>query len=65
MNIELIFVKVLMLSCVIGLAIFSFVGTETLPQSSTHTHDYPGHGISYADVIKPTQSFLQLIFMSH
>ena len=65
MNIQLFILKVLMLSCVIGLAIFSVAGPETLPQTSIHTHDHPGHDISHAEVIKPTLSFLEIIFQSH
>lgn len=66
MNIQLFIVKVLMLSCVIGLAVVSAVGPETLQQTSINTPHDSGHGmLSHTDVTRPTQSFLEIIFSSH
>ncbi len=66
MNIPLSIVKFLILTCVIGLAVFLAVGPEKLQQTSIITHDDPAHGmLSHADVTRPTQSFLEIIFSSH
>jgi hypothetical protein len=65
MKIRFFTVKFLLLSCLVGMAIFTTLFHDELMSASTNHHESPGAGAIHAEGIKPTQSFLQIIFASH
>lgn len=65
MKIQFFTVKFLLQSCLVGLTVFSTFFTDALMSTSTNVHESPSVGTVHAEGIKPTQSFLQIIFASH
>lgn len=65
MKIHFFTVKFLLLSCLVGLTVFSIVFNDELMSTSVNSHKSPNNSTLHAEVTKPTQSFLQIIFASH
>ena len=65
MKIQFFTVKFLLLSCLVGLTIFTTLFNDELMSTSTNIHEPPSVGTVHVEGIKPTQSFLQIIFASH
>jgi len=65
MKIQFFTVKFLLLSCLVGLTVFSTVSNDELMSTSINSHQSPSNNTIQAEVTKPTQSFLQIIFASH
>ncbi len=62
MKIQCFTVKFLLLSCLLGLTVFSTVSNDELMSTSINSHESPSVGTFHAEALKPTQSFLQIIF---
>ncbi|MDP3192809.1 hypothetical protein [Rhodoferax sp.] len=65
MKIHFFTVKFLLLSCLVGLTVFFTVFNDELMSTSINSRGTSSVGTFHAEALKPTQSFLQIIFASH
>jgi hypothetical protein len=65
MNMKLFTVKSLLLSGIFGVAAFLTMGPEEIQETPINVREHPSSSLHHGDVIKPTQSFLEIIFSQH